>query len=372
VLSRALVDERLVVKDSAEDTATVCYFFFNDNEKQNNAESAIYAMLHQLFCANPGLLGHANEAVKQSRKGIKLEFDALWDLWQSAAFDPSIGDVICVLDALDECQDPGRCELIERLVRFYQTPRREQQANSKVKFLVTSRPYQCIEENFANLVDEYPEIRVTADDQWNNISREIHTVMETRVEEIGDQRELSVEVRKALKRRFSAVQEDHVTTYLWLHLTLEKLGSCLGSTQKKLLKEINELPESVEEADEKILQRCDREDKEDGKRLLEIIVAAQRPLTLSEIDVALEVGPETRRCSDLDIEGAASRKRWIRKACGLFLKIIDSRVFLIHPTARDFLLRQPNEDVNPDGWRHSIDLRDAHQAIALKCIYTSA
>jgi hypothetical protein len=46
VLSRALVDERLVGIRSCN--PTICHFFFKDNEEQNNIATALCALLHQL------------------------------------------------------------------------------------------------------------------------------------------------------------------------------------------------------------------------------------------------------------------------------------------------------------------------------------
>ncbi|KAJ5099482.1 hypothetical protein N7532_006483 [Penicillium argentinense] len=91
---------------------------------------------------------------------------------------------------------------------------------------------------------------------------------------------------------------------------MEVLRDCLGQMESKLLRKIKELPESVEQAYEIILRRCHQQNRQDGRRLLNIIVAAQRPLKVSEIDVALEVQPDMISRTDLDLEGS-HRKQWI-------------------------------------------------------------
>ena len=87
---------------------------------------------------------------------------------------------------------------------------------------------------------------------------------------------------------------------------MEEIKNTLGQTRKKLLKVVDTLPKTVEEAYKKILARCEQKE---ARRVLQIIVAAQRPLTLSEIDVALEIGLNSISYKALDIEGDLERER---------------------------------------------------------------
>ncbi|KAJ5376448.1 ankyrin [Penicillium cosmopolitanum] len=364
VLSKALVDDKLV----DDGYATVCYFFFKDNEEQNNMATAICALLHQLLLAQQSLFQkHAERQVHQHGTKLKADSNALWQLWIAVAFD-STNDVICILDALDECQQSDRNRLMQELERFYTTSQERRQVGqkcSKLKFLVTSRPYRDIEWGFGELTNRYPTIRLAADDEWKRISDEINIAMEAKVDEIVDRRRLGEEIRTALKQRFFEIPN---RTYLWLYLTLDVLRNSLGLTKRKLLRRIDEMPKSVEQAYEEILRRSDNENEGDGRRLLEIIVAAPRPLTLSEIDIALEIQPSSRSYGDLDLEGTVKRKEWIRDACGLFVSVIDSRAHLIHQTAREFLLRRVGEHAALGTWKHSICLQDAHLALTKICI----
>jgi hypothetical protein len=95
-----LVDEKLVGGDSVP----TLYFFFKDNAQQNSASTAICALLHQLFCLNePLFFKHAVPAVKANGERLKTEFEGLWRLLMATAADPEAGNIVCVLDALDEC-----------------------------------------------------------------------------------------------------------------------------------------------------------------------------------------------------------------------------------------------------------------------------
>ena len=358
VLSRALIDEVLYGSNSD----TLCYFF-KDNDEQNNTATALCALLHQFFCVHDRLIQeHVAPARTRYGAALKKNPEELWRVFVSAAMDPSVGRIVCILDALDECQQSDRNKLISWLDHFYRRCPGKPNRGAKLKFLVTSRPYNEIELSFSKLIRDIPTIRLAGETESEAISREIEIVMKARVDEIADERDLDDDVRFSLHRRLSQIPSG---TYLWLHLTLDAARYALGTTKNKLLKVINTLPESVEEAYEKILARCSRQE---AKKLLQFVAAAQRPLTLSEIDVALEIGPNAKSYKDLDVEGDENRKKWIRTLCGLFITVIQQRVYLIHQTAREFLIRNANGTVESHRWRHSIDLREAHERLAEVCV----
>lgn len=365
VLCRALIDENLLGPDLT--ATTVCHFFFKENSEQNNTAIAFCALLHQLFCKKKHLQRYATEAISNNGSALKNEFEKLWKIFISAATDPAAGDVICVLDALDECQQLDRDKLITSLERFYVgsvSEGREVQANrgAKLKFLVTGRPYDEIKRAFFHLQKNIPTIRFAAEDEPESITREIGFVIEKRVDELAERLDLTDDARTSLHEQLC---ETTNRTYLWLHLVLNEVENVNGRTKKKILQLFRELPSTVEGAYEKILGRC----KEmDARKTLQIIVAAGRPLTLSEIDAALEVYDDAKSHKDLDLEGAERRKDWIRRTCGLFVSVVDSRVLLFHQTAKEFLLRKKLEDAGPQRWRNSIDLQEAHRVLAKICV----
>ena len=119
-----------------------------------------------------------------------------------------------------------------------------------------------------------------------------------------------------------------------------------------------------------------------AKRLLHVIVAAFKPLTLQEMNVALAIDErleEGERCQsfdDLDITSTERFRDKIRGLCGLFVSVIDSRVYLIHLTAKEFLVARTDVgQVNqPDGltssiWKHSLMPIDSNFVLARICIF---
>src|SRR5436190_3644789 len=144
VLSKSLIDNELTTTK----TRTTCYFFFkDDNIDQQTATQALCGLLHQLFSQKPNLLGYASAEFMKNGESLAQLFNALWHILTKAVKDLSAGEVICVLDALDECEESGRFNLINNLNRLYYD-NDVWRTKTRSKFLVTSRPYFDIERRF--------------------------------------------------------------------------------------------------------------------------------------------------------------------------------------------------------------------------------
>lgn len=229
MLSRTLVDERLIGGESTP----AYYFFFKDNEDQNRASTAICALLHQLFCSRePLFLRYAVPIIKKNGPGLLKEFEELWQLFIAAATDPEAGDVLCVLDALDECREDDRQKLIGRLEALYTGPAIHSGRGSRLKFLITSRPYRHIEIQFSKLAKEVPTIRLAGEEESDAISHEIGIVIRAKVEEIGEQQELDKSVQSSLEQK---LVETPNRTYLWLKLIWEEISNVLSIREEEFL-----------------------------------------------------------------------------------------------------------------------------------------
>lgn len=177
----------------------VCYFFFAHGDTgQADATSALRALLHQLLEANPSLIPHA--ITKYASMGLKFrdDPDTLWGIFKRAATDPTSGNVTCVIDGLDECEQSTRSLLMRFFVDFYSctepTPNR---GDGRLKIIVTSRPYRAIEDGFHDL----PESRLKGENETKAISKDVELVVNTRVGELGSKRKLSDSVQEDLKKR---------------------------------------------------------------------------------------------------------------------------------------------------------------------------
>jgi ankyrin repeat domain-containing protein 50 len=178
---------------------TTCYFFFKDVfEDQRSAASALCCILRQLFIQNDALLsGKILERFKADGEKLIGSFRDLWDILTSAAIDHNAGEIVCILDALDECEDEGRSQIAEALRKLYWTGK----SKFALKFLLTSRPYIYIQQDFQFLKSLLPTIHLSREDEveLEKISQEINIFIKSRVEGIGANLQLLPEEQQLLK-----------------------------------------------------------------------------------------------------------------------------------------------------------------------------
>lgn len=129
-------------------------------------------------------------------------------------------------------------------------------------------------------------------------------------------------------------------------------------------KAILTLPHTVDDACEKILSRSPN--KEKTERLLHIIFAAVRPLDGQELNIALAIEDDHRSLEDLDLENQLRFEKSVRNLCGLFVNIVDQRVYLIHDTAKEFLTA--TDQVSAQGWKCSLQPAKSQLTIARTCM----
>ncbi|KAJ5710483.1 hypothetical protein N7488_004639 [Penicillium malachiteum] len=167
----------------------------------------------------------AIEAIEKDGEKLKDIFGLLWELFISVASDPAIWDVICILDALDECQQLDRDTLILRLKQFHEKfAEKWNKSGYSLKFLVTSRPYGDIQRGFGGKT-----IWLAGEKESTIISQEIALVMDKEIDQIASEGNLSAETRERLKLRLARTPN---RSYLWLYLTLKELRTCLAQQRR--------------------------------------------------------------------------------------------------------------------------------------------
>ncbi|KAN0075055.1 hypothetical protein V8E54_007666 [Elaphomyces granulatus] len=365
VLAKYLVDSVLATTESR----TTCYFFFKDDfEDQRSMVGALCCILRQLFLQKRVLLSEKIfEQFEMDGERFTSSFNELWDTIISAAEDKNAGEIICLLDAIDECEDRGRSQLAQALCKLYGTRR-----NFNLKFLVTSRPYGGIRRGFQPLnIPGLPVIHLSGESEveMGKISREIDVVINARVENIGTQLNLRNDEQELLLQELMRVPN---RTYLWVYLTLDLIENDIDIDKTGIVKATSHLPKTVDEAYERILSRS--HNFEEAKRLLHIVVAAERPLTLKEMSVALAIRENHRSYGDLDLRSEERFRENVRDLCGLFVTIIDLKIYLLHQTAKEFLVQNslangPKSVQSDFKWKYSLRPQESHRILAKICIW---
>ncbi|OJJ85924.1 uncharacterized protein ASPGLDRAFT_65124 [Aspergillus glaucus CBS 516.65] len=265
-------------------------FRVSTSTASDNLAIALCAILHQLFSQQPNLLQHAIPSWEQNGDKLQHEVSELWRIFLSAASaDPTSHKTICVLDALDECRMDDQKQLIQKLNDFYN---HSDVQNQKI---------------------------------WLNYDE-----IKTNFQEITDSQKLEQQI----------LQMEH-RTYLWLHLAINDIRTTLQDSLRPADEPIQPIPSSVNAAYARILDRVPSNQVNTVKKILQIIVGARRPLTIEEMAMALGLAtrPISRNIAEAGLDSMGLENK-IRRLCGLFVFINDSRIYLSHQTVREFLVRK--------------------------------
>ncbi|KAJ5110606.1 hypothetical protein N7532_001141 [Penicillium argentinense] len=196
---------------------------------------------------------------------------------------------------------------------------------SKLKYLLTSRPYEQVVGKFVRLLESFPYVRIPGEEESHSIGREVNHVILYQVEQL------------AKEKRFSDLVKIHLTTwlleiphctYLWVYLVFNFLmrEGFHKQTPKGVDSAIATLPRNVYEAYERILNKSKKDPM--VRRTFSIILAASRPLTLSEMNIALNVNSVSKSIHDLDLEededSSQSTHNILAEVCVNYLDFLDN------------------------------------------------
>ncbi|KAJ5494606.1 hypothetical protein N7463_010693 [Penicillium fimorum] len=362
VLCKHLIDKRLFGLESSY--TTICYFFFKDTSPESrSATNAVAALLHQLLsrCSRNAMEYYVLPAYLKNAGKVYQNLDVMWSILRRISTSQEGGRIIFVLDALDECEAKDQKDLIRRLrdLQAYN----ESRSRNHLKVLVTSRPYFNIENEFSELIESIPGIRLPSEKLCTQLHSKMNYVVHARVSQLGT-RIVSEATREELLRGILATEN---RTYLWLDLIFKMIEGMPRIDRQAVRGLLGNLPTTVDDVYNSILHKATNQ--AETKKLLQIIVAATRPLHLNEIGVALAITEETQCYEDLELQRGEQLAIAVQNIRGPFIQIVDGSVFLIHQSAKDFLVSLSDE-VSPIqcSWKYSISVSESAFLLTSICI----
>ena len=286
VLSSYLVNhlERQYLESST--ASYVCYFFCNNATKTSDV---LCSIIHQILSARPFLF-KKYILPELEIKGTKIvtETLSLWHILEAFIMDPETENFVVILDALDECPAAERSQLARLFLNSQihdLTPMK-----SAVKVLITSRPYPYIENDMRNFKD----IRLRLEDEVKKLDADISRVIESRLEDLRSITDCDEEKLAFIRSRMIA-GSDH--TFLWLSIVFDLLEKDPEGSKSSIEKVLSDLPTALYDLYDRILK--EQLNSELTVKVLSIILAAYRPLTLAEINIAVNVRATDRSFQDL-------------------------------------------------------------------------
>ena len=265
----------------------------------STGENALAAILHEILCTHPdeSLIRQALPAFHAHGERLKHDFDELWRILLAIAQDPRSNQLTWVVDGLDECEDQSRRYFLSQLVELYKQPTKY---SCRLKILISSRRYDSIHDSFEELktIAEFEEIDSSL--YTVQIAKDVDEALETEVQQLFKARK--PEVQKCVLRY---LRESDNKTYLWLYLMLEQLRTKSKADISKIEQVFQNPPKTLAEAYQSILDEVSaNQDTELALDILKLVLAAERPLTLQEINIAhhLKSSSEIPEGDDLDLD----------------------------------------------------------------------
>ncbi|CAH0032595.1 unnamed protein product [Clonostachys rhizophaga] len=357
VLAKYLIDWGL----PQSPTETICYFFFNSQD-QKTLKQALRAVLHQLFLKKPCLIQHAVKVLQESGTFFANSTSSLWNLLRAVTSDPQAGSVIIVFDALNDCDALDFEDLVEEIqVQF----RDKQSGGKQLKYLLMSRPSDSVMPYVERATSKHAHISLET--EHDAIHQELDSLISLQVDKLSDKKMLSGETKNSIKER---VTSNENKTYLWIDLIFDYLATeDFDEPSSSSHSSLAILPKTVEEVYEKVLHRS--KESKIVQKALSIVLASDQLMSVSEMNVALNMGYEVKSICDLILETEGEFKSNLLSLAGLFLTIRHNKVSFRHKTAREFLVRgkesSPSTEGEPVRYR-SISLPHENETMAEICV----
>lgn len=312
------------------------YFFCQATDYRiNTAAAVVGGLIQSLLKQHPALLSRVRES---HGNGPKDQLDGanglvvLCDIFETITNNPGLTNVICVVDALDECVTDCR-HLLNLIIK----------TSGRVKWLLSSRNEKDIEKE----LDHVPQ-RLVLELKQNaeQISISIDAYIKHHIQQIdalkGDD-QLQEKTLNLLKAKAQG-------TFLWVALVVEQLHKTDHWDVESVLEE---MPKDLESLYGLILDRAEKLGKrgqEVCQVLLSIITTAKRPLHLEELLVFINSHWKDSRHFKTTYELQDIRD--MTKTCGSILSIREDTVYFIHQSAKDYVIENAAQRIFPLSHQH--------------------
>lgn len=354
MISIFLVEELTQLVEQSSQRMTLTYFFCDDKyERRRTATTILRVLLLQILQQRPILFKHMEPDFLVFGSDLFTNFYSLWRIFSTMTEDEEAGDILCIIDALDECEPDSRRSFLTNLERLFNS---QKNTKTRVRFLVTSRRLSEIEESLASI----PAMRNLQIDSAR-INGDLHKFINTRVDELSRRKGYNADLQETIKRTLMQKAEG---TFLYVSLILDDLArtQVLSMVREKLRR----LPPDLNTVYDKILSQIEEDYIKVASSVLRWVAVARRPLTMKELAMA-------RSLEGWDEDIAPSDQLLFEmifdfRCCGalVYLDPLMLTVNLVHHSAKEYLIGKHLQE-NHDLSQYHVDLHKTHLILFRAC-----
>jgi ankyrin repeat domain-containing protein 50 len=327
VLLANIIDD-ILLDDQVRSNTLVSFFCRYNNIESLKARTIVGSLARQLLCQLPDHKFHGAVSVEV---GAVLDLDEIVTLLQLAL--PSSFRAYIILDGLDECDNSEKDIVISQLrtiqekieilvcISFRDEPNTD--------FLLDSSSlYELSNTITISMPEENPDIESFLDSSLKQYIKSKKLML-------GDPT-LILEIRDSILQRAQGM-------FLWVDLLLKSL-LCMP-TDEAIRDCLADLPTSLSETFTRVLMKANSVENSYRKRIFDLIIVAQRPLSVEELREALSVNPGDANWKPSKL---LNDVRLTLASCGPLVTIDeeDSTVQLIHQSVEQFLLQPLPRSLN--------------------------
>ncbi|KAF1812310.1 hypothetical protein P152DRAFT_507620 [Eremomyces bilateralis CBS 781.70] len=296
------------------DSDLLSYFFCQATDSSiNNATAVMRGLIYLLVDQQPYLILHVRRKYDEAGKTLFEDSNAWTKIWTTP---------FLIFDALDECIE-GLPKLLDFIVRM-------SSVSSRVKWIISSRNWPNIEQDLDAATQK---VRLSLELNESSVSAAVTSYIQFKVDRLAERNRYSSNTRGIVQRYL--LQNAH-GTFLWVALVCQELSKTSGwKAQQKLIA----FPPGLDALYSRMMEQIeDSEDAELCKRILAVVSAVYRPLTLCELESLVDIP-----------SGAFEALSEIIGLCGSFLTLRERTISFVHQSASDFLVEKTYNEIFPSG-----------------------
>ena len=314
-----------VLQEEASPTgAQFAYFFCDaDDENRKSATTVLRSIIWQLLRSKNYLLKHilpSHEIYGNSTNGgVKIEVGNLWKILKRIFADAELGEVVILIDGLDECDSTSQKELLGRFTDFFLEPKQ-----GKARLLYTSRE----EEDVKELLPQLNHLRLIPGGEVNT---DLSNYIDFKVAELVLRKSYPASLKDQVKKK---LRENAEGTFLWVSFVAKELDNIPSRLNYTVPNKLQEFPTKLKDVYFRILSKIV---DPGAAQILRFVTAASRPWKVYELTIVnLLMTTLPNDISQEDIELRLNRY----EACGSMLYLNDTSmtIHLVHRSVKEYLL----------------------------------
>ena len=328
MISSFLVEELALLAERSSQMTLAYYFCDNKNEGRRTATAVLRGLLVQLLRQRPILFKHIQSDFNMSRDRLFADFHALWRIFASIVEDPEAGEVCCLIDALDECEEESRQTFLTSFTKLFCS---QKSKKTLVKFIVTSRRESDIEESLSAVSPAIRNLQIDS----GKVNHDLSKFIDVKVDELCKIKKYTSGLKEKIK---SALTEKAGGTFLYVSLVLHDLKKAKISSQ--VTRKLQELPSDLNKVYDRILGQIDADCEEIAKLVLGWVAVAQRPLTVDELAMARAWSTGGWEKNTIPPSDLLDDLKYDFKCCEplVYMNTDNHTINLVHQSAKDYLL----------------------------------